>query len=219
MRNIFTTSIFMIYATCLMGQNIKINDINFPDDDFRRIVEGSTIDDDGDGELSDSEIQGVTNLNIDRGSISNLKGIEYFTALATLNCHVNNLTSLDISNNTALTILGCSTNKLPSLDVSNNTALTSLDCYINQLTNLDVSKNTAPENLDCSNNRLTSLNIQNGKNSILTYFNAEYNKDSGLKCILADIDKVPTDTSSATYNWIKDDTANYITSYNSSNCN
>ncbi len=117
MRNVFIASIFMIYATCLMGQ-VDINDTNFPDANFRGIVTGNTIDDDGDGELSSSEIQGVTKLDVSSSSISNLIGIEHFSTLTTLNCSSNSLTELDVRSNTDLTNLNCSSNSLTSLDVS-----------------------------------------------------------------------------------------------------
>lgn len=87
-----------------------------------------------------------------RNPLTSLKGIEYFTALTSLYCIYNQLTSLDVSNNTALTALYCYDNRLTSLDISNNTALTYLSCPNNQLTFLDVSKNTALTALYCENN-------------------------------------------------------------------
>ena len=64
-----------------------------------------------------------------------------------------------MSKNTALTSLECFNNQLTSLDVSKNTALTDLWCSDNQLTSLNVSKNTALKHLNCSNNQLTSLDV------------------------------------------------------------
>lgn len=55
----------------------------------------------------------------------------------------------------ALTSLNCAQNSMSSLDVSKNTALTWLDCYANMLTSLAVSKNTALKSLECSRNKLT----------------------------------------------------------------
>jgi hypothetical protein len=81
------------------------------------------------------------------------------TALITLDCRNNQLTSLDLSANTALTGLDCPGNQLTSLDLSANTALTRLECYSNQLTGLDLSANTALSYLDCRNNQLTSLDL------------------------------------------------------------
>jgi len=88
------------------------------------------------------------------------------TALTSLNCGRNQLTSLDLSKNTALTYLDCDGNQLMSLDVSKNTALYYLGCDESQLTSLDVSKNTALDELDCHSNKLTSLNVS--KNIALT---------------------------------------------------
>ena len=53
------------------------------------------------------------------------------TALTSLYCEYNQLTSLDVSNNTALTYLHCGSNKLTSLDISNNKLLEDLTCYNN----------------------------------------------------------------------------------------
>ncbi len=221
MRNIFITSIFMIYATCLMGQ-VAINDINFPDANFRTIVTGSAIDTTDDDVLSDSEIQAVASLDVNGSSISDLKGIEYFTALTYLDCRNNRLTSLDVSNSTALTQLYCNDNQLPSLDVSKNTALTTLWCYSNKLTSLDVSKNTALTTLfchhnqlksldvskntaltglQCYNNLLTSLNVANGNNNILTGL-VDFRFNSDLTCI-------QTDTGAGLSNWQRDNGASY----------
>ena len=74
------------------------------------------------------------------------------TALTSLSCYDNQLTSLDVSQNTALTYLGCHKNQLTTLDVSQNTALTNLSCYDNQLTSLDISKNTELYLFKCYNN-------------------------------------------------------------------
>jgi hypothetical protein len=81
------------------------------------------------------------------------------TALTSLKCSPNKLTTLDVSKCTALTSLDCGDNKLTTLDVSKCTALTSLECYFNKLTALDVSKCTALHELKCSSNLLTTLDV------------------------------------------------------------
>ena len=77
-----------------------------------------------DGQVLTADIEGVTNLDVNNKNIADLTGIEGFIALTDLRCELNQLTSLDVSNNTALTNLNCTFNQLTSLDVSNNTALT-----------------------------------------------------------------------------------------------
>ena len=156
----------------VQSAGVAIDNNNFPDANFRTIVEG--FDTNNDSSLSDTEIAAVKKINGFRKRITNLKGIEYFTSLNNLWCAENKLTALDVSKNTALTDLYCSSNQLTTLDVSKNTALTDLDCGRNQLTTLDVSKNTALTYLSCGYNQLTTLDVS--KNTALTYLSCRNNQ-------------------------------------------
>ena len=156
----------------VQSAGVAIDNNNFPDANFRTIVEG--FDTNHDSSLSDTEIAAVKKINCFRKRITNLKGIEYFTSLNNLWCAENKLTALDVSKNTALTDLYCSSNQLTTLDVSKNTALTDLDCGRNQLTTLDVSKNTALTYLSCGYNQLTTLDVS--KNTALTYLSCRNNQ-------------------------------------------
>ena len=93
------------------------------------------------------------------GSLTSLRGIEYFEALTKLNCNRNSLPTLDISQNTELTELRCEYNSLTELDISQNTKLTYLNCNRNSLTKLDVSQNTELTELRCEYNSLTKLDV------------------------------------------------------------
>ena len=156
----------------VQSAGVAIDNNNFPDANFRTIVEG--FDTNNDSSLSDTEIAAVKKINCFRKRITNLKGIEYFTSLNNLWCAENKLAALDVSKNTALTDLYCSSNQLTTLDVSKNTALTDLDCGRNQLTTLDVSKNTALTYLSCGYNQLTTLDVS--KNTALTYLSCRNNQ-------------------------------------------
>ena len=144
-------------------------------------------------------IDTVTSLNVFNQNISDLTGIEDFTALTYLNCSYNQLTSLDVSSNTALTYLNCWDNYLTSLNVMNNTSLDTLDCgknllgsldvtqntsliflrcFINQITSLDVSQNTLLNVLRCSANQLTVLDVS--QNTALTWLACDGNGLSSL---------------------------------------
>ena len=112
-----------------------------------------------DDSVTTANINSITSLNINNLSITDITGVEGFTALTYLNCYNNFLTSLDVGQNTALNYLHCYNNQLTSLDVSNNPILWQLWCYDNQLTNLDVSQNTALTILHCNNNQLTNLDV------------------------------------------------------------
>ena len=136
------------------GQNV-----NIPDANFKAYLVGNTaINTNGDNEIQVSEAS-VFNGNIDCNSMNiiNLTGIEAFTAITSLYCYSNQLTSLDVSSCTALTTLLCDANQLTSLDVSACTALTYLACSSQNLTSLDVC--SVLTYLSCSHNPLSSLNL------------------------------------------------------------
>lgn len=113
---------------------VAIDETNFPDYFFREnwILMQTFADD---NYLTDKEAASVTAIDVSSKGIANLKGIEHFTALKTLNCNDNYLTTstLDVSKNTALEVLDCSINRLNALDVSKNTALKELYCYRNSI--------------------------------------------------------------------------------------
>ena len=153
--------------------SIPIDSTHFPDDHFIAYVE-LRCDKDGDGTLSQAELNGVTELIIDHAYIKDLTGIELFPNLDKLDCKYNNLTRLDVSKNTKLTKLYCESNQLTGLDLSKNTALTVLYCESNHLTSLDLSKNTELTELNCQDNQLTSLDLS--KNTALTILGCSGNK-------------------------------------------
>ena len=155
---------------------IDINATNFPDERFCSYLLAQDYG--KDKILTESEIKGITDLNVSYKGIKDLKGIEHFTALTKLNCSRNGLKSLDVSKNTALMELNCSNNSLTSLDVTKNTALTVLKCSDNSLKSLDVSKNTALRELYCGVNSLTSLDVT--KNTALTVLSCSNNSLSPL---------------------------------------
>ncbi|MFK5879884.1 MAG: T9SS type A sorting domain-containing protein [Flavobacteriaceae bacterium] len=104
-------------------------------------------------------VENLTGLDVSGKSISDLTGIEVFTALTFLDCSNNLLTNLDVTQNTALTYLNCFNNQLTGLDVTQNIALTNLILPANQLASLDVTQNVALTGLNLSDNQLTSLNV------------------------------------------------------------
>ena len=168
----------------VQSAGVAIDNTNFPDANFRTVVEN--FDTNKDSSLSDTEIAAVEAIDCSRKGITNLKGIEYFTALRLLKCNRNQLTILDVDKNTALEKLYCSNNKLTSLDVSKNIALIALECYSNQLTSLDVSKSTALTELYCYNNQLTSLDVD--KNTALETLYCYSNQLTSLDVSNTDMD-------------------------------
>ena len=156
-----------------------VQNVNIPDANFKRYLVGNTaINTNGDDEIQVSEARAIRRIDCKFMNISNLTGIEAFTALENLDCLKNQLISLDVSKNTALTYLNCYGNQITSLDVSKNNTLEHLSCAENPLTSLDVIKNTALTYLWCAENQLTSLDVS--KNTALTFLNCGHNRLTSL---------------------------------------
>lgn len=196
-----------------------------PDDHFEQALIGLGYDSGPtDDYILTNSIDTITGLDISGKSISDLTGIEGFTALRSLDISSNLLDSLDLGNNTALTTLICSSNQLDSLGLNKNTdlevldfasnliaeidlkeltSLVSLTCNSNELTCLTLMVNVNLTSLNCRSNQLTSLNIQNGTNTNITSFDATDNPD--LTCIEVD----DTLFSNSAPGWDKDAIASY----------
>ena len=102
--------------------------------------------------VTTANISGVTALDIRNQNISNLTGIEDFSALQTINCDDNQLTNLDLSNNSLLSNLSCMNNQLTSLNLTGLTSLQALYCRNNFITSLNLSGFSLLNTLDFSLN-------------------------------------------------------------------
>ncbi len=160
---------------------VAINEVNFPDETFRSIVSYRSIDLDGDGYLTSSELENATRFNLQGYQFSSLKGLEFFTELQELYYYgCSGLDVIDLSKNTKLTsvsiqdsgiseiifpeeneitYLNCAGNKLTSLDVSSLSKLKQLICSDNELTSLDLTKNLELTSVQCTDNMITSLDL------------------------------------------------------------
>ncbi|PQV46570.1 hypothetical protein CLV33_10968 [Jejuia pallidilutea] len=211
-------------ATTAYSLDCRFGETYVPDDNFEQALINLGYDV---GALDDyvptANIEVVTILDVSGNTISDLTGIEDFTALENLNCSNNALSELNITNNVNLTVINCSNNVLANLDVTktpniislnvaNNQftefnaslipALQSFNCDGNGILELDVTTNTALTNLSCAVNALEVLNLQNGQNPNLSNLNAQNNPD--LTCIQTD-----AGTSPAGVTWLKDTSTQY----------
>ncbi|MBP5492957.1 MAG: DUF4214 domain-containing protein [Clostridiales bacterium] len=93
--------------------DIVINEINFPDAVFRNLI--SKFDSDNSLAFNPDELDAVTTIDCSEKSITDLKGIEFFTNLEKLQCFSNQLTYLDISKNKELYFLSCYDNPMTNL--------------------------------------------------------------------------------------------------------
>ena len=173
MKKLLSILLIITFSNIIIAQTTAI-----PDPGFEQGLINLGLDGTIDGSVLTSNIDTVTHLTIQQLSISDLTGIEDFTALTQLLCDVNVITSLDLSQNTALTYLRCWDNQLTKLNVSQNTALTVLLCPHNKLTNLDVTQNTALTEFNCGDNELTNLDLS--QNTALTEFECGANELTDL---------------------------------------
>ena len=145
---------------------VMINSTNFPDAIFRNYLLSLYPD----GYLTQYDIANMTSLSVSNKGISNMKGIEYFTALKELRCWANSFTSLNLNSNTELTYLDCAPNSsLTSLNVSNCSKLQTVYCYSTALTGLTITGKSNLTRLDCHN--CTSLKYIYCYNDNLTTLN------------------------------------------------
>ena len=157
--------------------DVPVDEEHFPDFFFRKYIKSFA---NSDSILTDETISRLRYINVSKNNIASLKGIEYLTAMVSLDAsdnilyeidvsgnplleelklNGNRLTHLDVSKNTQLTILWLSNNRLSSLDVSRNTQLTELKCPSNQISSLDVSMLPKLLSLACGQNNLRSLDV------------------------------------------------------------
>ena len=184
-----------------------------PDSNFEAAL--STYDNiPNDGQVPTDLIKTITDLNVSNQNISDLTGIEDFTALEQLIVGNNNLNSLDLSNNNALTFIAAGQNNLTTINFGTNTSYEAIALFENNLSSLDITnfnqldllniKNNPIQSLDlstvtslrnfrCSDCNLTSLNLKNGNNTNISILDITGN--SALTCVLVD------DANYSTTNW------------------
>ncbi len=161
MKNFYILFLFFNFAITSFSQTTTI-----PDAVFEQKLIDLGIDTNGlNGDILNSDAQSVTTLDVSNSSISDLTGIKAFTALTSLNCSSNTLSSLNVFEIDGLLTLFCNNNNLTQLFFNSN--LTQLLCHFNSLTLLDLRLNTGLNYLDCRNNNLYSLNLMNGNNASL----------------------------------------------------
>ena len=101
----------ILYAfICVMSIGLATAQVvNIPDAAFKAaLVSDASINTNGDGKIQVSEAVTFTGQMIAYNrNISDLTGIQAFTALTELRCGNNNLTSLNLSANTALPYFYC----------------------------------------------------------------------------------------------------------------
>lgn len=147
--------------------------IEIKDADFKKYCD--QFDHNNDGVLTRNEAAKVKEIKLPYPSygettIRDLRGIEYFINITTLNVTSNPVTELNISKNIKLKKLICHSAGLTSLDLSHNVELEYLECHNsgqpisrNNIQTLDLSKNINLLELNCSSNKMISLDVSGCK--------------------------------------------------------
>lgn len=151
--------ILLFFPLISMAQQTYI-----PDDNFEQALIDLGYDSILDNYVTTSNINSITFLDVSNKGISDLTGIEEFTALEQFGCSFNQITYLDVSTNDYLYELYAPSNPLISIDISGAISLTKLVLYDNNLSSIDVSNNTALAEIYCQNNNLISLDISSNPN-------------------------------------------------------
>lgn len=200
----------LLLASYLLGigsiSGAFAQNVNIPDANFKAYLLGNTsLNTNADGEIQVSEAAAYNNqINCSNLGINDMTGIEAFTAVTSIWCNDNNLTSLDLSACTVLNNINCNNNQLTNLVVNplinfinaENNDLSTIDLSLtsnlaylflqnNQLSgSLDLSTCTTLGYLNLSNNQLTGLNLANGNNQTMGSVNLTANP--GLTCVTVD---------------------------------
>ena len=181
---------FSIFIASLNAQIVNIPDANFKSklleanttNGIAKDIDGNNIviDVNDDNEIQTSEALLVYELfvmgleNSPDSQIIDITGIESFENLSVLNCNVNKITELNISNLTNLEALVCGKNQISELNVSALSNLEFLFCDFNFLTNIDLSNLSNLNYLSLANNSLTSLDCSLNPN--LEFIRLPYNQ-------------------------------------------
>lgn len=166
---------FFLFFLCFLNLTGQI--INIPDQNFKnKLLESGNstfvialdsngfnivVDNNNNNEIELEEAVMVYSLYIYNAGIADLTGIEYFTNLEFIDCSVNNLTNINISQLKNLEHFGCWQNQLTSLDLSALPNLKNVFFYNNQISSIDFSNNPLLEVAYCGNNPLTTLDFSN----------------------------------------------------------
>ena len=175
MKNGYLFVSFLFISVSAVAQIINIPDASFKaqllaasnvsDIAKNSFGQGIKIDVNNNGEIEQSEVLGVVELNIyayiliNPGNITSLEGIQYFSNLKRLNCWGNHITSIDLTGLNALEELNCFNNQITSINFATANQLKVVSCYNNLLTNLNTTILGNVETLFVHDNNLTNLDV------------------------------------------------------------
>ncbi|MFN3490059.1 MAG: leucine-rich repeat domain-containing protein [Emticicia sp.] len=158
----YTCLVAFGFVMACSSRTIEIdpNIVVIPDSNFEKALIAQKIDSDNtiNGQILKSDTEGVTILSLPKLQIKSLIGIESFKSLTYLDCSLNQIDNLDISQNSFLESLDCSSNLLTNVDLSKNLNLSAFNCINNQLKSLTIPSKQLYA-LNASNNLLATVSV------------------------------------------------------------
>lgn len=162
----------MAYAAEQTEEGVAIDKENFPDENLRNYLKESGFDKNDDGYFSQSELDAVEEMEAIYNKLENLKGLEYFRNLKSLDIRLNNISGeLDLQLFPNLTSVYCDDNEITSIRFGENCKLELIGCNNNQIEVLDVSGLDHLDQLVCTGNPLKVLKFNEKWTSIRLYCN------------------------------------------------
>lgn len=151
-----------VFVVACSSRTIEIdpNIIVLQDSNFEKALIAQKIDSDStiNGQIKRSDAEDIQVLSIPNLQIKSLSGIEGFKSLTYLDCSLNQITNLDVSQNSFLESLDCSSNLLTNIDLSRNLNLAAFNCVNNQLKDLTILSKQLYA-LNASNNLLVTVSV------------------------------------------------------------
>ena len=173
-----------------------------PDSNFEEALVALNFDDVVDGSVITSRIDQISRLDLQGKGITDLTGIEDFTALIDLQVRDNEIESLDISSNENLLFLWIENNRLTNLQLGDSRDIEKVGASGNRLTTLSVTENTGLQYLDLADNDLVAVDVTTLP---LPSFNLFAIEDNPLTCILVSPEQIENIPPS----WSKDEEDSY----------
>ena len=160
----------MAYAAEQTEEGVAIDKENFPDENLRNYLKESGFDKNDDGYFSQSELDAVEEMEAIYNKLENLKGLEYFRNLKSLDIRLNNISGeLDLQLFPNLTSVYCDDNEITSIRFGEDCKLQLIECNYNQIEVLDVSGLDHLDQLNCTGNPLKVLKFNEKWTSIRLY--------------------------------------------------
>ncbi len=158
-------TLFLLFI-CTCATYTKAQNVTIPNPNFKSYLIGNNaINTNGDNEIQISEATAFTGtINCSLRNITDLTGIEAFVNLRVLDCSVNQIQSLNLSQNVHLEELLCFGNWLLNLDVSHNPKLKKLIAYTNGFTTINLNQNPDLEVLAVYFNQINTIDLSQNPN-------------------------------------------------------